>query len=156
PSPWQATTPTGHPTVDRALDELSTGEKTRASLPLSARRALLERVRDLTAAHAEEWVAAATAIKELDPSSPLVGEEWISGPYAFAGGAATLAHSLASLETGTSPIAAATFGSAPGGRTTVRVLPLGIFDRLLLNGFSADVWLQPGTDVERAKQTAGQ
>jgi len=148
-------TPTGHPTVDRALDELSTGEKTWASLPLSARRALLERVRDLTAAHAEEWVTAATAIKELDPSSPLVGEEWISGPYAFAGGAATLAHSLASLETGTSPIAAATFGSAPGGRTTVRVLPLGIFDRLLLNGFSAEVWLQPGTDVERARQTAG-
>ncbi|MGZ8179054.1 aldehyde dehydrogenase family protein [Williamsia sp. SKLECPSW1] len=146
---------TGHAAVDRALADLSAGEKTWGALSLADRRALLERVRDLTADHAEEWVAAAVGIKKLDPASPLVGEEWISGPYAFAGGAATLAHSLAALEAGDSPIADATFGSAPGGRTTVRVLPLGIFDALLLNGFSADVWLTPGVDAERAKGSAG-
>ncbi|GAA1463231.1 aldehyde dehydrogenase family protein [Williamsia maris] len=146
---------TGHDAVDRALEDLSVGEKTWGSLTLSDRRALLEKVRDLTARHAEEWVAAAVEIKKLDPTSPLVGEEWISGPYAFAGGAATLVHSLAALGAGDSPIAGATFGSAPGGRTTVRVLPLGIFDALLLNGFSADVWLQPGVDAAHAKQAAG-
>ena len=144
-----------HAEVDRALEDLGVGEKTWGSLTLLDRRALLEQVRDLTASHAEEWVTAAVAIKKLDAASPLVGEEWISGPYAFAGGAATLARSLAALETGDSPIAGATFGSAPGGRTTVRVLPLGIFDSLLLNGFSADVWLQPGVDASRAKQAAG-
>lgn len=141
--------------VDAALEELSAGEKKWATLNLAARRALLEEVRDLTVAHGAEWVTAACSIKGLDPSTPLVGEEWISGPYAFVSGAATLAHTLAALESGTSPLAQAHFGSAPGGRTTVQVLPLSIFDSLLLNGFSADVWLKPGIDADTAKRTAG-
>ena len=35
-------------------------------------------------AHAQDWVRSAADIKELDPSSPLVGEEWMTGPYAVA------------------------------------------------------------------------
>ncbi len=144
-----------HRLVDAALEELSVGEQKWATLTLAARRALLEHVRDLTVAHGAEWVTAACSIKGLDPSSSLVGEEWISGPYAFVSGAATLAHTLAALESGASPLAQAHFGSAPGGRTTVQVLPLSIFDSLLLNGFSADVWLKPGIDADTAKRTAG-
>jgi len=35
------------------------------------------------------------------------------------------------------------------------VLPLNIFDKLLLSGFSAQVWLQPGVSRDEALRTAG-
>lgn len=144
-----------HPAIDQALADLVEGEKTWAGLSLGRRRQLLDRVRDLTVQHAAEWVAAAVQIKGLDPDSALVGEEWISGPYSVATGATTLSASLERLESGTSPLADATFGTAPGGRTTVRALPMSVFDRLLLSGFSADVWLQPGIDRATAQREAG-
>lgn len=141
--------------IDAGLAELKKGVDTWATSTLAWRRRLIEQVRDNTVEHAAEWVAAAVSIKGLDPASPLVGEEWISGPYAFAGGTATIARTLESLEAGNSPLDGTSFGSAPGGRTTVEVLPHGIFDTLLLNGFSAQVWLQPGIDEDTAKRTAG-
>lgn len=105
--------------------------------------------------HAADWVDAAVGIKGLDPKSPLVGEEWMSGPYSVATATAALSASLAKLEAGGSPLDGATFGRAPGNRTTVKVLPLNIFDKLLLSGFSAEVWLQPGIDRATAQRDAG-
>ena len=156
-TPHLQSVPTTGPTeaVDSALAALSEGVENWGRLTLAERRALLERVHALTTAHAQEWVTAAASIKELDASSSLVGEEWLSGPYSFLNGLGTVAHTLAALEAGTSPLAGATFGTAPGGRTTVSVLPLNIFERLLLNGFTAEVWLKPGIDRATAQRTAG-
>nr|WP_245813772.1 aldehyde dehydrogenase family protein [Rhodococcus marinonascens] len=122
---------------------------------MADRAQLLDKVRELAVQHAADWVDAAVAIKGLNPKSPLVGEEWMSGPYPFAIAAAALSASLAKLDAGTSPLDGATFGTAPGGRTTVKALPLDIFDRLLLSGFSAEVWLQPGIDRATAQRDAG-
>ncbi|NIL75863.1 NAD/NADP-dependent betaine aldehyde dehydrogenase [Rhodococcus sp. B10] len=141
--------------VDTALAELGEGEKTWASLSLSKRADLLGRVRDLTVEHGNEWVDAARVIKGLSESSPLLGEEWMSGPYAFAGGASTLIHTLTALDSGNSPLASVEFGSAPGDRTTVQVLPMTMYDSLLLSGFRADVWLKPGIDAATATRSAG-
>lgn len=141
--------------IDEALEELVEGEKTWASLSLAARRGLLDEVRALAVRHASEWVDAAVGIKEIDPASPLVGEEWMSGPYSLVAGLAALSESLAKLETGRSPLDGAEFGYAPGGRTTVKALPLNTFDQLLLSGFSAEVWLQPGIEKAEAIRSAG-
>ncbi|MFD3037965.1 aldehyde dehydrogenase family protein [Mycolicibacterium senegalense] len=141
--------------IDEALAELVEGEKTWACLSLAARRGLLDEVRALTVRHASEWVDAAVGIKQLDPASPLVGEEWMSGPYSLVAGLAALSESLAKLEAGRSPLDGAVFGSAPGGRTTVKALPLNTFDQLLLSGFSAEVWLQPGIEKAEAIRSAG-
>src|SRR5690242_12819626 len=141
--------------IDRALEELVEGEKNWAALPLAARRRLLDEMRTLTVDHAAEWVRAAARIKELDASSPLVGEEWMSGPYSVATALAALSDSLAKLEAGQSPLADAEFGTAPGGRITVKALPLNTFDQLLLSGFSAEVWLQPGITQAEAVRAAG-
>jgi acyl-CoA reductase-like NAD-dependent aldehyde dehydrogenase len=141
--------------IDRALEELVEGEKNWAALPLAARRRLLDEMRTLTVEHAAEWVHAAIGIKGLDASSPLVGEEWMSGPYALTFGLAALSESLAKLEAGRSPLDDAEFGTAPGGRLTVKALPLTTFDQLLLSGFSADVWLQPGIGQAEAVRAAG-
>ncbi|MCX8559435.1 aldehyde dehydrogenase family protein [Mycolicibacterium mucogenicum] len=140
--------------VDQALNELAEGEKAWAATSLVRRREILDDVQQLAVQHGAEWVEAAIRIKQLNPESPLVGEEWISGPYPLAAGAAALSASLAKLEAGKSPLDGATFGTA-AGRTTVNVLPLNIFDKLLLSGFSAQVWLQPGVSRDEAIRTAG-
>ncbi|MEU6561412.1 aldehyde dehydrogenase family protein [Nocardia nova] len=140
--------------LDTALTALTAGEQSWSRLPLRGRRALLDEVRALTARHAREWVDAAVRIKKLDPDSPLVGEEWLSGPYVFASSLAALSRSLEALERGRSPLAEATFGSA-GDHVTVRALPSNLYDELLLSGFRAEVWLQRGVSSAAAKANAG-
>ncbi|MFI6771517.1 aldehyde dehydrogenase family protein [Nocardia sp. NPDC050412] len=140
--------------VDAALSDLVEGEKAWATISLAARAELLGRVRELTAKYAREWVDAAISYKRLDPRTALVGEEWISGPYAMAAGAGALERSLLTLADGRSPLEKAHFGTT-GGRTTVRVLPTSVFDSLLLSGFSAEVWLQPGIGRAEAIRAAG-
>ena len=141
--------------IDTALAELAVGEATWAALPLARRRELLQQVHALVGRHAEEWVRAATAIKGLDARSPLVGEEWLSGPYALLTGAGALVDSLKALERGASPIEGFGLGSAPGGRVTVQILPHVLYDHLLLSGFSAEVWMAPGVSAESVRSSAG-
>ncbi|MGC4962701.1 aldehyde dehydrogenase family protein [Gordonia sp. DT101] len=140
--------------IDAALSDLSAGEKAWAGLPLLKRADLLDRVRALTGTHGADWVAASASIKRLGPHSALLGEEWMSGPYAFATGLGAAAQTLRDLVAGRSPVADASFGTA-AGQTTVRVLPSSVYDSLLLSGFTADVWLRPGVDAAQAKAAAG-
>ncbi|WNV85246.1 aldehyde dehydrogenase family protein [Umezawaea sp. Da 62-37] len=141
--------------IDSALADLLRGEKAWADTSLTRRRHLLDRVAALIDRHAGEWVDAAAGIKGLDPGSPLVGEEWMSGPYPTLAGVKALTGTVRKLVAGASPIDGVRVGRAPGGRVAVQVLPHGVFDTLLLNGFSAEVWLRPGIDADTARRTAG-
>lgn len=141
--------------IDNALADLTQGEKTWAATDLRRRRELLEELHTRTAANAEAWVAAARTIKQLAADSPLVGEEWMSGPMTMLAGAQALAETVGALERGVSPLAGVELGTAPGGRVSVPALPHGVYDKLLLSGFSADVWLRPGVDAATARRKAG-
>ncbi|MFC6011737.1 aldehyde dehydrogenase family protein [Nocardia lasii] len=141
--------------IDTAITDLTEGEKTWAATGLRRRRELLDELAALAARDAEAWVAAARTIKKLDADSPLLGEEWMSGPMTMIGGARALSETLAALEQGASPIDGVELGTAPGGRVSVPALPHGIFDKLLLSGFTADVWLRPGVDAATARRKAG-
>ncbi|MFC8507663.1 aldehyde dehydrogenase family protein [Streptomyces sp. NPDC057411] len=141
--------------IDRAVDELVRGEAAWAACDRAKRRELLERMRAATAGQAAEWVRAAVAYKRLPEDSPLVGEEWITGPYPVLTSLGALIASVEALEENRSPVDGYSFGRAPGGRVSVRVLPHGIWDRLLLNGFSAEVWMPPGVTEEETRERAG-
>ncbi|MFF0613718.1 aldehyde dehydrogenase family protein [Nocardia tengchongensis] len=141
--------------LDSIVDRLQHGEKLWAALPLRDRRDLLSTLSQATQRHAAEWVDVACRIKQLPADSVLAGEEWISGPYAMLTSLAALSESLTALDEGRSPLDGFRVSSAPGDRHAVRVLPHNIFDRLLLNGFTADVWSRPGTSAEELRDTAG-
>ncbi|MFF8375828.1 aldehyde dehydrogenase family protein [Streptomyces sp. NPDC015661] len=141
--------------IDQAVDDLVRGEAAWAACGRAERRELLERMHAATAEHAEAWVRAAVAYKRLPEDSPLIGEEWITGPYPVLTSLGALAASIGSLEEGSSPVDGFSFGRAPGGRVSVRVLPHGIWDQLLLNGFSAEVWMPPGVTKETVRRRAG-
>ncbi|MFD7966698.1 aldehyde dehydrogenase family protein [Streptomyces zaomyceticus] len=141
--------------IDRAVDDLVRGEAAWAACDRAKRRELLERMHAATAEHAEEWVRAAVAYKRLPEDSPLVGEEWITGPYPVLTSLGSLASSIEALEESRSPVDGFSFGRAPGGRVSVRVLPHSVWDQLLLNGFSAEVWMPPGVTKEEIRARAG-
>ncbi|MFE3542137.1 aldehyde dehydrogenase family protein [Nocardia sp. NPDC059177] len=141
--------------IDTALADLTQGEKTWAATSLRRRRELLDELHELTAREAQAWVNAARTVKKLDADSPLLGEEWMSGPMTMLAGAKALSESIAALEQGRSPLDGVDLEPAPGGRLSVPALPHGIYDKLLLSGFSADVWLRPGVDAATARRKAG-
>ncbi len=141
--------------IDNALAELAAGEQAWAATPLRHRRELLEQIHTRTARFAGDWVRAACTIKQLDPQSPLVGEEWMSGPLTLLQATTALAETLRALEAGRSPLDGVDLRPAPGGRLAVPVLPHDAYDKLLLSGFSGEVWLRPGVDAATARRKAG-
>ena len=150
------TTPAADPAViDQALADLRRGESAWAQLGLAGRRELLEGVHRAAGEHAAEWVRAAATYKQLPEDSPLLGEEWTSGPYPVLTGVAMLIETIRALEAGRSPVDGFPIGTAPGGRVKVRVMPHSVYDRLLLSGFSAEVWMQPGIDAATVRASAG-
>ncbi|HST84643.1 MAG TPA: aldehyde dehydrogenase family protein [Kineosporiaceae bacterium] len=142
-------------TLDAVLADLGRGEAVWAATPVAARGELLARVHELTGRHAQAWVDAAAVIKGLPADSPLLGEEWLSGPYGVLNGVAVLIESLTALQGGGSPVDGYAFGRAPGHRVTVKTLPHSLFDQILLSGFSAEVWLSPGVDEATVRNRAG-
>ncbi|WP_425303635.1 aldehyde dehydrogenase family protein [Nocardia wallacei] len=141
--------------IDAALADLGAGEKSWAETPLPRRRALLAELHTRVGRHAADWVTAARAIKHLPADSPLLGEEWMSGPLAVLQAAEALQRTLAVLEAGYSPLDGLALSAAPGERVAVPILPFGSYDRLLLNGFRGEVWLRPGIDAATARRDAG-
>lgn len=141
--------------LDSTISDLTAGEIRFAKMTLLQRINLLTRLHDCVSNTAEQWVAAGTAAKNLSPSSPYVGEEWVSGPYIMLNTVAMLKQSLTAVANGVSPIAQLTLSSAPGGRVRVPVLPSNPYESLLLHGFSAEVWMKPGISASAVRASAG-
>ena len=123
---------------------LASGASRWTGLLLADRAALLAETHRAISKVGEEWAMTAAGIKMLSCSSPLVGEEWMSGPYATLAGFGTAVHSLAALAAGRSPLHGVTSRAAPGGRLAWRVLPHSLRERILFHGFRAEVWTRPG------------
>ncbi|HEY5195807.1 MAG TPA: aldehyde dehydrogenase family protein [Solirubrobacteraceae bacterium] len=148
-----ATSP--NPTLDADLELLSAHAAEWASLPIAGKRALLASLHEATAGVAEEWALLACRAKGLPPDSPLAGEEWMSGPMAQLVYTTALGRTLDALAAGRSPVTGR-IGRAPGGRASLRVrMPFEGFDRLLLSGYRAELWIEPGVTPEAVGRDAG-
>ncbi len=141
--------------LDQLILELATGSERWAQTSLAARAELLDRTAASVSVAAPRWVAAAARAKGLAASSPLIGEEWLTGPYGMLTSLTALARTLRLLADGRSPLSGRRLGRAPNGRSTVAVLPHNRFDALLLHGFSARAWLRPGIHAAVARRKAG-
>jgi len=105
---------------------------------------LLEQLRWNTLSVAPTWVDRASEAKGLPEGSPLRGEEWLGGPYALISGLNALIRSLSNLAKGRSPVAGFGVRALDNGRIAVRVLPSRLQDRIVLSGYSAEVWMEHG------------
>ncbi len=130
--------------IDRALDELSSKKDEWAGLSVARKLTHLATMRRAISARAEQWVGVSLAGKRIPDGSPLAGEEWISGPYAVLMLINALTKSLQAVKDGTDVLADTRIRTRAGGQVVVEVFPGDIYDRLLLNGYRAEVWMQEG------------
>jgi aldehyde dehydrogenase (NAD(P)+) len=101
---------------------------------------MLEETRRLTHSVAPEWVALSARAKGLAPGSYLEGEEWISGPWAVLYAVNRYIRTLQRTAGELPPLNSQSLRTA-GGVTSARVFPHDLYDRILLQGVTADVVL---------------
>lgn len=141
--------------IEGIVARLHEGEKAWAATDLARRKDLLTQMSTLIDDSAQEWVRIAGSIKQLPAGSPLFGEEWTSGPWAVLAALRALGETIDRLLAGKSALDGFVFRPVPGDRVATQVMPHSIYDRLLLSGFTAEVWMQPGVTAESARKAAG-
>lgn len=100
---------------------------------------------------AADWVEVVSTIKGIAPASSLVGEVWMTGPAAVLRNLRLL---IEGLEAQASPhqgqMRSMKTTTRSDGQTVVQIFPNGWKDRLLLLGYRADLWLEPGRSPTQA------
>jgi acyl-CoA reductase-like NAD-dependent aldehyde dehydrogenase len=142
------------PALDRALDELRAGAPGWVALPLNEKVALLEALPRKVLDLAPQMVAAACRAKGIVPTSAWVGEEWMTGVWVFI--KAVNAHLLVlkRVLAGREPVKSGAVHTRPDGQVVVDVFPVTGYDRLLLNGYKAQVWIEPGVSAAQTRTDA--
>lgn len=138
---------------DAALSDLDARKDDWARLPISDRISLLADMKEGIMTVARGWAEEAARKKGLIPDTPVAGEEWIAGPYACMAGCNALMNTLAQM-TDKAFIDHLPTRELVTGQLAVRVLPHSIWDRLLLSGISAEVWMQRGINPANLKKHA--
>lgn len=133
--------------VDRAVREVHATKDAWAAASLDERIRLLETLRVNTVRVAENWVAAAVRAKGIPQDSPIVGEEWMSGPWALLEGIQTLKGTLETLRDGGDLLQGARVRTRPTGQVVVQVHPANHWEKLLISGVEAEVWMQDGVST---------
>jgi len=141
--------------LDAAVADVRTGSRTWSHLTLDQRTRLLERLHATTAAHAEEWADAAALATGMEPGHALRGELWLEGPYAALVALESYRTTMRALAKGASPLDDVRLDAAPGGRLRAHVFPQHAMDRVLLAGYTGEVWFEKGVTAADARSAAG-
>lgn len=141
----------GHTALDAALDELKSGAENWARTSADQRISILRDIKEKLMNVAEDWALEAARQKQIPDGSPLVGEEWISGPYPVMGACNHLIETLSQME-GKTFLKGLPKRKTVTGQTSVKIVPHSIWDYLLLSGVRADVWMKPGVDASNLAQ----
>lgn len=142
---------TPFPSLDQAIEELAVQKDAWAITSIADRMRLLQEVRTGVMEQAGAWAAAAAAQKGMAPQSPLSGEEWLSGPYGVLMWCNAMLATLEHIAAGTHLHGLVT-RTLPNGQLAARVMPASLYDRLLLSGVTAEVWMEPGVTAATLRQ----
>lgn len=130
------------------LQRLRSGAQRWVRLTLPEKIELLDACRRTAAHRATEWTALAAEAKGI-AGTPLQGEEAVTGPWALLIALNALLKTLREIERFGSPqIESSRLRRISGERIAVQVFPDDGYDRVLLAGVRAEVWMprhsQPG------------
>lgn len=129
--------------LNQSIQTLQEHKDEWATLPVPRKIDLLLQTRKKLGELADAWVDASVRGKQIDPQSPGVGEEWATGPWSLAAAINGYLETLHALSEGHLPKLKSVTTRA-NGQVVAQVFPNNIFDTLLLNGITAQVWMQPG------------
>ncbi len=140
--------PGGAPLEDD-LRTLASAKAAWAGLSSEIKLALLRTVKANVHAVAAQWAQACAQAKGLRERSPLAGEEWISGPWALMYALTRFARTLEDITVdGDVDLPRA---RRRHGRTVLDVYPRDLYDRFLLMGIRAEVWMHAGITPDRVR-----
>lgn len=150
----QPRTQSSNQSIDDAIAVLQRNKERWAAMPARARIAYLEDIGDRIQRVAKEWVVSAVSAKGTAHAPALAGEEWMSGPWAILRNVKQLIETLDNIASDNrKAVADLPKRKSASGQTAVQVFPRTLFDRVLLNGVRAEVWMQPGVTPEAVPAT---
>ncbi len=129
--------------LDQSVQDLQDHKNEWACLPIPQKIVLLDKIRQRLAEKSQAWVDTSVHGKRMRPDSPEEGEEWIGGPWTLAEGLNGYIDTLQALAHNRIRMPQKIHTRADG-QLAARVFPNTIFDRILMNGITAEVWMQPG------------
>ncbi len=139
------------PCLENQLAVLSANKHRWAALSTDLKINYLHRIATATVAHAAEWVALSVRAKGTANTPSLAGEEWTSGPWALLRAVKQLSQTLAAASDDFEALRQSLpVRSTISGQLAVEVFPRKHWDRLLMNGIRAEVWLEPGAKLTLA------
>jgi len=145
--------PTSQSRLDEALAILEDHKNEWVALDIDERIGLLEHVRERAVDVAERWVAASVEAKGMTFGGAEEGEEWLVGPSPVVKNITLLIASLRDIqERGVPQLPTAAF-ARPDGQVVAPVFPADGFDGLLFQGFTAEVWMQPGVRLDELSES---
>ncbi|OGB25565.1 MAG: aldehyde dehydrogenase [Burkholderiales bacterium RIFCSPLOWO2_02_FULL_57_36] len=148
-----ATSP--YPELDRELETLAGNKDKWVNTSVAERIAIFAEIKECLIPIAQAWAETAARKKGIAEGSPLVGEEWLSGPYTVLAYCNQMMLTLSKVA-GKKHLDSIPVRTLPNGQVAARVLPDSIWDHLLFSGITVDVWMQPGvTKASLAQNTAG-
>lgn len=143
-------------TVDEmigAIQKLEGKKQEWAEKTIEQRLGFLETMVQDFASLAPEWVEKVSAAQHITGNDHAIGAEWMQGPY-------SVLRNLQNLRQSLREICSASFPNIPGavtlrrnGQISVQVFPQTMYDRILFNGYRAEVWMEEGVTLENLRQT---
>jgi len=133
--------------IDKSIGKLNDHKDEWAVLPIPQKIELLRQVLANLGEHAQAWVDISIRNKHIEAESPWVGEEWTAGIWALAAGLNGYIETLRGLANERRPKFKRVWNSH-NGRTVLRIYPNNLIESLLLNGITAEVWMQEGVTKE--------
>jgi len=138
---------------ETALAELDAAKHRWARTSIAERIKTLSEIRDAIMVVARDWAETASQKKQIPNDSPMTGEEWISGPYATLEAVDGLIATFTQMD-GKAFLDDLPARNLASGQTAVKVLPHSIWDRLILSGITAEIWMQDGVTPDNLAQHA--
>lgn len=148
-------TQTSFKEIDIAIESLEAHKQEWARLAIPRKIEMMLDVRKNIGIFAEDWVNLSVEAKELADGSPLAGEEWVTGPWVLAATINNYMETLHAINNNSKKKLLKKVSINKSGQAVVQVFPSNIFEKLLLNGIHADVWMQPGVTKDNLTNSIG-
>ena len=133
--------------MDAALVDLQKSKEAWVNLDLGERIAILDKIRQDLWTVADQWVSACIEAKGTRGNAYAEAEEWAMFATVLRN-VRMLGRSLRAIRKHGRPLIPGPVTTRPSGQIVAQVFPQSWFDRLMLPGTTAGVWMQPGLSRE--------